>query len=206
MTKKSAGVFIHPNALCESEAVGSGTRVWAFAHVLHGSEIGEGCNICDGAYVEGGVRIGDRVTVKNQVMIFDGVDIGDDVFLGPGVTFTNDLRPRAFIKRAGDGLLSTRVCRGATLGARTTVVCGVTIGEHAFAGAGSVIAKDVPAHALVVGNPARQVGWVCVCAARLPDDLVCAQCGTAFSLQHDGISVNMEAPVEDSIGRAKARQ
>nr|WP_269458170.1 acyltransferase [Microlunatus soli] len=174
------GVFIHQNALCESKTVGSGSRIWAFAHVLPGARVGADCNICDGAYVEGQVRIGDRVTVKNQVMIFDGVDIADDVFLGPGVTFTNDLRPRAFIKREGEALLGTWVHRGATLGARSTVVCGVTIGEYAFAGAGSVITRDVAAHAFVVGSPARQVGWVCICGARLADDLVCRVCDRRF--------------------------
>lgn len=184
-----SGVFIHPNALCESQTVGDGTRVWAFAHVMAGATIGAGCNICDGAYIEGHVRIGDRVTMKNQVMIFDGVEIADDVFLGPGVTFTNDLRPRAFIKRSGSALLNTQVGKGATLGARTTVVCGVTVGEYAFAGAGAVIAKDVPAHALVVGSPARQVGWVCVCGARLPDSLVCDQCGNSFIKTSDGLSL-----------------
>lgn len=187
-TTERSSVYIHPNALCESDSIGAGTRVWAFAHVMAGARIGAGCNICDGAYIEGGVRIGDRVTVKNQVMIFDGVDISDDVFLGPGVTFTNDLRPRAFIKRSGSALLKTHVRTGATLGARTTVVCGATIGEYAFAGAGSVIAKDVPAHALVVGSPARQIGWVCVCGTRLRNDLVCETCGNDFSEGSRGLS------------------
>ena len=173
-------VFVHPNALCESQTIGAGTRVWAFAHVMAGATVGRDCNICDGAYIEGAARIGDGVTVKNQVMIFDGVEIADQVFLGPGVTFTNDLRPRAFIKRGAAALLDTYVGRGATLGARTTVVCGVTIGAYAFAGAGAVIARDVPAHAFVVGNPARQIGWVCVCAARLRDNLVCDECGRVF--------------------------
>lgn len=187
VTMEPRDVFIHPNALCESDSIGSGTRIWAFAHVMPGAQIGAGCNICDGAYVEGRVRIGDRVTVKNQVMIFDGVEIADEVFLGPGVTFTNDLRPRAFIKRTGDALLGTRILRGATLGAHTTVVCGNTIGEYAFAGAGSVIAKNVPAHALVVGSPARQIGWVCVCGTRLAEDLVCSECGRAFAKDQDGL-------------------
>ena len=135
--------------------MGRGTRVWAFTHVLHGAVIGRDCNICDGAYVEGGARIGDRVTVKNQVLVFDGVIIEDDVFLGPGVVFTNDLRPRAHIKRTGASLLGTTVRRGVTLGAGVIVVCGTTIGRDAFVGAGAVIVDDVPAHAFIVGNPAR---------------------------------------------------
>jgi acetyltransferase-like isoleucine patch superfamily enzyme len=178
----SRAVYVHPNGLCESESVGSGTRVWAFAHVLRGAVIGRDCNICDGVYIEGGARVGDRVTVKNQVLIFDGVIVEDDVFLGPGVVFTNDLRPRAHIKRTGVSLLGTTVRRGATLGAGVTVVCGTMIGHDAFVGAGAVIVDDVPAHAFMLGNPARRIGWVCTCGERLPDDLVCAECGRRFQL------------------------
>src|SRR4051794_22573708 len=110
------GVFVHPRGLCESDEIGHGTRVWAFAHILAGARVGRDCNICDGAFVENGASIGDCVTVKNQVMIFDGVHVCDDVFLGPGVTFTNDLRPRALVKRHGAELLTTSVQQGATLG------------------------------------------------------------------------------------------
>ncbi len=184
MGTQRGGVFVHAQGLCESESVGDGTRVWAFAHVLPGARVGQNCNICDGAYVEGGAVLGDRVTVKNQVMIFDGVTVGDHVFLGPGVAFTNDLNPRAHVKRGGDELLPTVVERGATLGARVTVVCGVTIGEYAFVGAGAVVTKDVPAHAFVVGNPARQIGWACWCGLRLPESLDCT-CGRSFALDGD---------------------
>ena len=177
-----AGVFVHPQGLCDSETVGPGTRVWAFAHVLFGARVGADCNICDGAYVEGGAILGDRVTVKNQVMIFDGVTVEDDVFLGPGVTFTNDLVPRAHIKRSGADLLHTLVRAGATLGARVTVVCGTVVGRHAFVGAGAVLTRDVPDHAFVVGNPGRRIGWACICGRRLPDDLACP-CGRRF-VQH----------------------
>ncbi len=175
-------VFVHPQGLCESDDVGAGTRVWAFAHVLEGAIVGEDCNICDGAYVETGAIVGDRVTVKNQVLIFEGVIVEDDVFLGPGVVFTNDLRPRAHIKRSGDALATTTVQRGATLGAGVVVVCGTTIGADAFVGAGAVVTRDVPAHAFMVGNPARQTGWACTCAERLSDELTCAACGRAFEL------------------------
>jgi acetyltransferase-like isoleucine patch superfamily enzyme len=180
------GVFVHPRGLCESDEVGHGTRVWAFAHVLAGARIGRDCNICDGAFIENGVSIGDRVTVKNQVMIFEGVDVADDVFLGPGVIFTNDLRPRAHIKRHGAELQTTKVLEGATLGAGVVVVCGVTIGEHAFVGAGAIVAKDVPPCGFVVGNPARLIGWACICGERLPDDLRCA-CGRAYERQGNGL-------------------
>ena len=160
-------VFVHPWGLCESDQVGDGTRIWAFAHVLPGALVGAGCNIGDHAFIETGARIGDRVTVKNAVLVWDRVVVEDDVFLGPGVTFTNDLRPRAHLKKGSDTLVATVVRRGATLGANVTVVCGVEIGEHAFVAAGSVVTRDVPPHALMMGNPARQVGRVCVCGERV---------------------------------------
>jgi acetyltransferase-like isoleucine patch superfamily enzyme len=180
------GVRVHPLGLCESDTVGPGTRVWAWAHVLPGARVGVDCNICDHAYVEGGARLGDRVTVKNAVLVFDGVEVGDDVFLGPNVVFTNDLRPRAHVKKQPEALLPTVVEDGVTLGAGTVVVCGTRIGRHSFAAAGSVITRDVPAHAFVAGNPARQRGWVCACGERLDDDLTCAACGVAHGRSADG--------------------
>lgn len=167
------GVFVHPRALCESDSVGAGTRVWAFAHVLPGAVVGRACNIGEGAFIEDGAVVGDRVTVKNGVLIWDGVTIEDDVFLGPGTVFTNDLRPRAEIRRGSVGFVPTLVRRGASLGANVTVVCGVTIGSYAMVAAGSVVTRDVPDHALVAGNPARQRGWVCTCGERLGADLAC---------------------------------
>jgi UDP-2-acetamido-3-amino-2,3-dideoxy-glucuronate N-acetyltransferase len=181
-----SGPFVHPNGLCESDDVGDGTRVWAFAHVLPGARVGRDCNICDGAFVETGASLGDRVTVKNGTLVFAGVTCEDEVFLGPNVLFTNDLRPRAAIRRTGDELRSTTVRRGASLGAGVVVVCGTEIGAHAFAAAGSVITKDVPAHAFVAGNPARQKGWVCACGERLDADLACPACGTTHKRAADG--------------------
>lgn len=180
-------VFVHSLGLCESASVGSGTRIWAFAHVLAGAKIGNDCNICDHAYVENGVSIGDRVTIKNRVLLFEGVTVQDDVFLGPGVIFTNDLHPRASIKRSGSELSTTVVRRGATLGAGVIVVCGISVGEHAFAGAGSVLTRDVPAHAFVVGNPGRIIGWACECGLRLSEDLNCS-CGLRYRQGDAGLS------------------
>lgn len=183
---ESSAVFVHPAGLCESDDVGDGTRVWAFAHVLKGARVGRDCNVGDGAYVEDGAVVGDRVTIKNQVMVFAGVTVADDVFLGPGVTFTNDLRPRAHLKRTGDELDATQVLAGATLGARVVVVCGVTIGRHAFVGAGTVVTRDVPDHGFVVGNPGRLIGWACTCGNRLPADLRCG-CGRAWAAEQGAL-------------------
>jgi acetyltransferase-like isoleucine patch superfamily enzyme len=176
-------VFVHEKGLCESADVGSGTRVWAFAHVMKGAVIGRDCNICGHSFVEAGARLGDGVVVKNGVQIWDGVRLEDQVFVGPNATFTNDLRPRA--EAADFELVPTRVRRGASIGANATVVCGSTIGESAFVAAGAVVTNDVAAHALMAGNPARRVGWVCVCAKRLGDDLACA-CGRRYRLVDEG--------------------
>lgn len=178
---------MHPHALCESDDVGTGSRIWAFAHVLAGAKIGHGCNICDHAYVEFGVTIGNRVTIKNGVLLFEGVTIEDDVFVGPGVVFTNDMRPRAEIKRSGEALLPTLVRAGATVGAGAVVVCGLTIGTYAFIGAGAVVTHDVPAHGFVTGNPGRLIGWACKCGQRLEDNLTCT-CGRSYKQESAGLA------------------
>ncbi len=154
----------------------------AFAHVLPGARVGRNCNICDCAFVEDGATLGDHVTVKNGTLVFRGVTCEEEVFLGPNVLFTNDLRPRAAARVAADDLVRTMVRRGASLGAGTVVVCGIEIGEFAFAAAGSVVTRDVPAHGFVAGNPAVQKGWVCRCGTRLDDDLTCTACGEHYTL------------------------
>lgn len=179
-------VFVHPNALCESDSVGAGTRVWAFAHVMRGATIGRDCNLCDHVFVEGGVTIGDRVTVKNGVTLFDEVTIENDVFIGPNAVFTNDLRPRVEARTPREEWLPTRIGRGASIGANATIVCGTTIGEYAFIGAGSVVVHSVPAHALVIGNPAKQTGWVCVCGETLAAELRC-ECGKRYAMDEAGL-------------------
>jgi acetyltransferase-like isoleucine patch superfamily enzyme len=151
---------------------------------MPGAVIGPGCNICDHAFVEGGAVIGAGVTIKNAVLVWDRVTIEDEVFVGPNAVFTNDLRPRAAIRRGREEWLPTLVRRGATIGANATIVCGVTIGEHAFVAAGAVVSRDVPAHALVAGNPARPRGWVCTCGERLPESLSCP-CGRSWRLTGD---------------------
>jgi UDP-2-acetamido-3-amino-2,3-dideoxy-glucuronate N-acetyltransferase len=151
-------VFVHPQALCESKQIGPGTRVWAFAHVLPGAVVGSDCNICDHVFIENDVTVGDRVTVKCGVQLWDGIALADDVFVGPNATFTNDKRPRS--KLYQDAVARTVVEKGASIGANATILPGVTIGARAMVGAGAVVTRSVPARAIVVGNPARIVGYV----------------------------------------------
>jgi acetyltransferase-like isoleucine patch superfamily enzyme len=156
--------FAHPNALVESAEIGERTRIWAFAHVLAGARIGADGNICDHTFIEGGVRIGDRVTIKCGVQLWDGVAIEDDVFIGPNATFTNDPFPRS--RRRPERFTRTLVRRGASIGANATILPGVTIGPEAMIGAGAVVTRDVPARAIVVGNPGYVTGYAG--SARMP--------------------------------------
>jgi UDP-2-acetamido-3-amino-2,3-dideoxy-glucuronate N-acetyltransferase len=176
---RDPSVFVHERALCESDAIGARTRVWAFAHVMKGAVIGTDCNVGDHAFVESGARLGNHVTVKNCVLVWDKVTVEDEVFLGPNMVFTNDMNPRVAFKKSADSFLPTLVRRGASIGANATIVCGVTIGTNAFVGAGSVVIRDVPAHAMVVGNPARRIGWMCACGEKLPAALGC-KCGRQY--------------------------
>jgi UDP-2-acetamido-3-amino-2,3-dideoxy-glucuronate N-acetyltransferase len=186
-------VFVHEFGLCESANVGSGTRVWAFSHVLDGAIIGQDCNLGDGSFVEGGAVLRDRVVVKNGVSVWAGVTLEDDVFAGPNVAFTNDHVPRAAPYRTPvDGWLPTLVRTGATLGANATILCGVTIGRHALVAAGSVVTRDVPAHAIVRGSPARQAGWICLCGGRVDGELRCDQCGREYRKESDGLHVESD--------------
>lgn len=188
--------FKHPNALVESKAIGEGTRVWAFAHIMTDAEIGSDCNVGDHAFIEGGVRIGDRVTIKNAVFVCKGVEIEADAFIGPGVVFTNDLRPRsprmsasiARYQSEGNWLERTRIGRGASIGASATIRCGTTVGEYAMVGAGSVVTRDVAPHVLAIGVPARNVGFVCICGQKLgfrSGSAVC-ECGERYELAGKG--------------------
>ena len=185
--------FIHPQAICESDAVGNGTRVWAFAHVMRGAVVGVACNIGDGAFIESGAVLGDRVTLKNQVMVWDGVTIGDDAFIGPGVIFTNDRNPRsprmervkARYADPGRWRLATHVARGASLGAGAVILPGVKIGEFAMVGAGAVVTRDVKPFQLAAGNPAASRGWACFCGMRLNEKLTCEACQAAFGFDGD---------------------
>lgn len=158
MTDSDKDYFVHSHALCESESIGKGTRVWAFAHVLPKAQLGEDCNICDQVFIENDVIIGNRVTVKCGVQIWDGIEIEDDVFIGPNATFTNDRFPRS--KVYPDEFSRTVIRQGASLGANCTILPGITIERNAMIGAGAVVTRSVPPNAIVVGNPAKIIGYV----------------------------------------------
>ena len=153
-------VSVHPSAIVDAGAeLGEGTQVWHFAHVCAGARIGRGCSLGQGVYVGNDVRIGNFVKIQNNVSVYDAVTLEDDVFCGPSMVFTNVTNPRAAVARKHE-YRATLVKRGATLGANCTIVCGTTIGEHAFIGAGALVNRDVAAHALMVGVPARRIGWM----------------------------------------------
>jgi UDP-2-acetamido-3-amino-2,3-dideoxy-glucuronate N-acetyltransferase len=153
----ASNVFVHPQALCESSAVGENTRIWAFAHVLPGATIGKDCNVCDHVFIENDVVIGDRVTIKCGVQLWDGLRVADDVFIGPNVTFSNDKYPKS--KQYQPKVEETHIGRGASIGGGASVLPGLRIGARAMVGAGAVVTHDVPARAVVSGNPARIVGY-----------------------------------------------
>lgn len=191
--KSARDVFIHPKALVETDDIGPGTRIWAFAHVMKNVVIGPDCNICDGAFLESGCVLGRGVTIKTHVDVGEGVTIKDGAFIGPHTVFTNDLRPRsprlalakARYADKNNWLSSTIVEEGVTLGAGTVVSSGITIGAWSFAAAGAVLLQDVPPFALMMGNPARPIGYVCACSAKLDvkdGKAVCADCGRGYHL------------------------
>ena len=174
-------VFIHPTAIIdEGVEIGQGTKIWHFSHILSGSNIGENCNIGQNVVIGPDVNIGNKCKIQNNVSVYKGVTLEDGVFCGPSMVFTNIYNPRAEISKM-DQVRPTFVKKGATLGANCTIVCGHTIGRYAFIGAGAVVTKDVPDHTLIAGNPARQLGWVCVCGEKLPSSLKCKACGKVFT-------------------------
>jgi len=192
------GATVHPSAIVDAGAVlGEATRVWHFAHVCAGARIGAGCSLGQNVFVGDDVVIGDHVKVQNNVSVYDAVTLEDEVFCGPSMVFTNVYNPRAAVVRKHE-YRRTLVRRGATIGANATIVCGVTIGEHAFVGAGAVVNRDVPAFALMTGVPARQTGWISRFGERLPlpltgrGDARCSHTGDLYVL-NDGVCTLLPA-------------
>jgi UDP-2-acetamido-3-amino-2,3-dideoxy-glucuronate N-acetyltransferase len=186
-------IFIHESSYVDEGAVvGDGSRVWHFCHILPGAVIGERCNLGQNVVVMSGVRIGNNVKIQNNVSIYEGVELEDDVFCGPSMVFTNVSNPRSHVSRRGQ-YERTLVRRGASIGANATIVCGVTIGEYSFIGAGAVVARDVLPHALMVGVPARRAGWMCHCGERIADggEGSCAFCGSEFARDGGGIRMTI---------------
>lgn len=180
---------IHESAFVDEGAlVGSGTRIWHFCHVNAGAVIGERCSLGQNVVVMPGVRVGNNVKIQNNVSLYEGVTLEDDVFCGPSCVFTNVINPRSAVSRKNE-YQPTLVRRGASIGANATIVCGVTIGEYAFIGAGAVVTKNVAPYALMVGVPARRSGWICQCGEQLPAGLVCGACGKSYHQLGDGLSL-----------------
>ena len=186
--------FVHPSAVVDAGAqLGEGTRVWHFAHVSAGARIGAGCSLGQGVYVGSDVSIGRNVKIQNNVSVYDGVTLEDDVFCGPSMVFTNVHNPRSAVPRKSE-YRRTLVMRGATLGANCTIICGCTVGEHAFVGAGAVVSRDVPRFALVVGVPARRIGWMSRHGERLAlpasgqGEAACPATGERYRLEGESLS------------------
>lgn len=176
--------FIHETAIVDAGAtIGSGTKIWHFCHVMGSAQIGENCVLGQNVFTGNNVRLGNNVKVQNNVSLYEGVVCEDDVFLGPSMVFTNVINPRSAVKRKNE-FKPTLVKKGASIGANATIVCGVTLGEYCFIGAGAVVTKNVKPFALVTGVPARQKGWVSRSGAILRDDLVCPETGEKYVLEN----------------------
>lgn len=182
--------FVHESSyIDECVSIGEGTKIWHFCHVHKGAQIGRGCSFGQNVNISNNVIIGNGVKIQNNVSVYEGVELEDYVFCGPSMVFTNDLTPRSKYPKGPSAFKRTLVKYGASVGANATVVCGNTIGEWAMIAAGSVVTKDVPAYALMLGVPAKQVGWVCECGALLKDNLKCCECKKEYLLIDNELKV-----------------
>ena len=180
--------FIHPSSYIDDDVeIGDGTKIWHFCHIQTGARIGENCSLGQNVNVSNNVRIGNGCKIQNNVSLYEGVELEDFVFCGPSMVFTNDLTPRSKYPKGSAGYKRTLVKYGASIGANATIVCGTTIGKWAMVGSGAVITKNVPDHALMVGVPAKQKGWVCECGGVLKDDLVCPHCAKKYEKSGNSI-------------------
>jgi UDP-2-acetamido-3-amino-2,3-dideoxy-glucuronate N-acetyltransferase len=209
MEERPGGYFVHESSYVDEGAdVGRGTRVWHFCHVNRGAVIGERCSLGQNVVVMPGTRLGNNVKVQNNVSIYEGVECEDDVFLGPSMVFTNVANPRSHVSRKHE-YKRTSVGRGASIGANATIICGTTLGEYCFIGAGAVVTRDVPAYALVAGIPARVIGWICKCGERLGlseapemgEQVTCAACGTHYSVTDHGPRPVTGPSATEGVGR-----
>lgn len=185
--------FVHESSYVDEPcSIGEGTKIWHFSHILKGVTVGRQCNIGQNVVIGPNVKVGDHCKIQNNVSVYEGVELEDSVFCGPSMVFTNVFNPRSEVVRK-DEYRKTLVKRGASIGANATVVCGSTIGEYAFVGAGSVVTRDVPAYALVMGNPARRTAWMCrcgekLCRTRAGEDTTCAGCGLRYEVGPDRVT------------------
>lgn len=181
--------FAHPSACVDEGAkIGEGTKIWHFCHISAGCAVGKNCTVGQNVFIAPGVTVGDFCKIQNNVSVYEGVELGNYVFCGPSMVFTNVQRPRCRYPQRGSRFYAhTPVGDGASIGANATVVCGHRIGRNAFVAAGSVVTKDVPDHAVVMGVPARQCGWACACGAELDDSLTCPKCGKKYVQGPNGL-------------------
>jgi len=195
--------FAHESAVIdENVEIGAGTKIWHFTHILSGSRIGQRCVIGQNVMIGPRAQIGDGCKIQNNVSIYEGVELEENVFCGPSMVFTNVLLPRAHVDRRSE-FLPTVVRRGTSIGANATVICGHSIGEYAMIGAGCVISRDVPAYALVVGNPARPIGWVSRSGDRLKEDLVCPRTGERYRLRNGALELATNGGSSLETGKRK---
>lgn len=183
-----ADCFIHESSYIDDDvSIGTGTKIWHFCHIQKGASIGKHCSLGQNINISNNVKIGSGCKLQNNVSVYEGVELEDDVFCGPSCVFTNDLTPRAKYPKGRAHYHKTLICRGASIGANATIVCGHTVGKWAMIASGAVVTKDVPAYALMAGVPAKRIGWVCECGSVLMNGLICSACGRHYRETPNGL-------------------